>query len=173
MMEVKIEGIEALSKRLEGMKYEAQRAGGRFALRKAAQVVRDAAKKNAMRINDPQTSEEIFRNITERWGSRYNKRTGDLMFRVGVLGGVFGKLNGDVTGSYGSKFTKATRARGAISSGPGGDTRHWGYVEFGTEKMAAQPFLRPALEQNIPQVTRVFITEWNKSIDRAIKKAGK
>lgn len=167
-----MEGVEALAKRLEGLKYDVAKKGGRFALRKAAQVVRDKARANAQALNDPETAAEISKNITERWASKFNKSTGDLMFRVGILGGVFGKLQGDTTGVYGDKFTKKTRKKGAVIGGPGGDTRHWGYLEFGTEFAAARPFMRPAGEQSAQEATSVFIEQFDKALDRALKKAG-
>ncbi|MCP8307958.1 MAG: HK97 gp10 family phage protein [archaeon] len=33
------------------------------------------------------------------------------------------------------------------------------YVEFGTRKMEAQPFLRPAIEESIPKVRNIFRTK--------------
>lgn len=170
---VKMNGIENLNKKLAGLKYEAQKRGGRAALRKAAQFVRNAARSNASALDDPGTSDVIAKNIVERWSNVYNKRTGNLMFRVGILGGVFGKLQGDTTGVYGDKFTKATRKRGAHGSFPGGDTRHWGYLEFGTERAAARPFFQRALSENAQAATDVFIRSWSESIDRALAKAGK
>ena len=170
---VTMTGVEELVKKLEGLKYDLQRKGGRFALRKAAQVIRDQARSNAGRVNDPETAAEIAKNINERWAPKFNQATGDLKFRVGIMGGVFGKLQGDTTGVYGDKFTKATRKRGAINQDlPGGDTRHWGYLEFGTEKMAARPFLRPAMDQSAQKATDVFIDQYGRAIDRALKKAG-
>lgn len=170
---VTMSGVDELVKKLEGLKYDARKKGGRFALRKAAQVIRNQARQNAQSLNDPETSATISKNITERWGSKFNQRTGDLMFRVGIMGGVFGKLQGKTTGVYGDKFTKATRKRGALGGDlPGGDTRHWGYLEFGTEKMAARPFLRPAMAQSAQAATDTFIRDYSKAIDRALKKAG-
>lgn len=110
-----------------------------------------------MRINDPQTAEDISRNIAERWASKHHKRTGDLAFRVGVLGGA--------------RISKS-RPKGTEPVGPGGDTRYWAYVEFGTEKTAAQPFMTPALEQNLQEVVSTFQINLEKGIDRAMKKGG-
>lgn len=169
---VQMNGLPELKKKLEGLKYDAQKRGGRAALRKAAQLVRNAARVNALTIDDPETADVIAKNITERWSNVYNRRTGNLMFRVGILGGVFGKLQGDLTGAYGDKFTKATRKKGAHGSFPGGDTRHWGYLEFGTERAAAQPFFQRALADNAQAATDVFIRSWSEAIDRALKKAG-
>lgn len=152
---VTLNGVDDLSKKLEGLKYDVSKRGGRFALRKAAQVVRQQAQANAARIDDPQSREDIVKNLTERWASRFNKSTGDLMFRVGVQGGAGGsKKSADLAGL------------------PGGDTRHWRFLEFGTEKMAAQPFMVPAIEQSAQKATDTFIKEFDRAIDRALKKSG-
>jgi HK97 gp10 family phage protein len=154
----KIEGLDALLGKLENLKYETKKKGGRSALRKAAQLVRNAAKQNAQRIDDPDTAEAIYKNIAERWNSRLNKRTGDLGFRVGVLGGA--------------RIPKS-RPKGTEPGGPGGDTWYWAFVEFGHERAAAQPFMRPALAENVDTATDVFVREYEKVIDRAIKRARK
>lgn len=151
---VKMEGVEALSKRLEGLKYDVSKKGGRFALRKAAQIVRDAARQNAQTVDNSETGRSIARNITEKWGSRYNKSTGNLMFRVGVTGGA--KLPKD-----------------NIDEGLGGPTPHWRLLEFGTEKMAARPFFVKALPENAQRATDTFISEFGRALDRALKKMGK
>lgn len=174
-MDVKFEikGISELKARVESLNHDMRMKGGRAALRKAAQLVRDQARNNARRLDDPATSDQIYKNIVERWSSRYNKRTGDLMFRVGVLGGVFGKLTGDEGGVYGDKFTKKTRKKGAVLVGPGGDTRHWGYLEFGTEKLPARPFLRPAMEGSFDAIASVFVRQYNLSLDKLLKQKPK
>lgn len=153
---VTMTGVEELSKKLQGLAYDMQKKGGRFALRKAAQVIRDQAKANAQSIDDPKSRDDITKNIAEKWGSKFNKSMGDLMFRVGVLGGA------------GGNQSKKDQGQGL----PGGDTRHWRFVEFGTEKMAARPFLRPAMEQAAQRATDVFINQYDKAIDRALKKIG-
>ena len=169
---VKMTGIDELNKKLEGLKYDVQKKGGRFALRKAAQLVRDAAKQNALSLDDPESSEVIAKNIVERWSSPFNKATGDLKFRVGVLGGALGKAAGDTLGLYGDKATKSTKKRGSVAAGPGGDTRHWAYLEFGTERAAARPFFQRSLSENAQKATDVFIDQFGRAIDRALKKAG-
>lgn len=148
---VKMEGVEALSKRLEGLQYDVSRKGGRFALRKAAQVVRDAARVNAQVVDNSETGRSIARNITEKWGSRFNKSTGNLMFRVGVTGGA--KLPKD-----------------NVDEGLGGPTPHWRLLEFGTEKMQARPFFAKALPENAQRATDTFISEFGRALDRALRK---
>lgn len=157
-VEFQIEGLDSLLGKLEAITYDVKRKGGRYALRKAAQVVAAKAKDNAARIDDPETAESIPKNISLRWNGRLFKRTGDLGFRVGVLGGA--------------RIPKS-RPKGSDPGGPGGDTRYWAFVEFGTEKARAQPFMRSALADHISEVTNTFVTEYEKAIDRAIKRAQK
>lgn len=151
---VKMTGIDELNKKLAGLKYDVQKKGGRFALRKAAQVVRDAARQNAQAVDDSATGRSIAQNITEKWDGRLNKRTGDLAFRVGISGGArLPKNNAD--------------------EGAGGPTPHWRLLEFGTEKMAARPFFARALAENVQRATDVFIQKMGQSIDRVLSKGGK
>ena len=156
VVEFKIEGLEALQLKLQAVSVDMQKKGGRFALRKAAQVIRDKAIQNASAIDDPESRESISKNITERWNGRLNKKSGgnDLGFRVGVLGGAKDPGKED-------------------SKNPGGTTFHWRFIEFGTAKMAAKPFMRPALEQSQGQVVDTFVAQYSKALDRALAKAKK
>ncbi len=148
-----ITGLDSLLGKIDNIKQETRRKTGRAALRKAALLVRDAAKANAGRVNDPKTEPNIAENIAARFSNKYHKRTGNLMWRIGVMGGAGGGKKGSLDGL------------------PGKDTRHWRFKEFGTEKMAADPFMRPALESNIGEATDTFVREFEKGIDRAIKRA--
>ncbi|MES2910623.1 MAG: HK97-gp10 family putative phage morphogenesis protein [Pseudomonadota bacterium] len=144
--------LQRLSRTFDSLKKEVRYKSGRFALRKAAQLVRDAARENASRLDDPITAANISKNITERWSSRYYKATGDLMFRVGVMGGAGGRAKSE-----------------ELASLPGGDTQHWRHLEFGTERTAAQPIMQPALRNNAQAATDVFVTQLDKGIERALK----
>lgn len=157
-IEFSITGLDSLLGKLEEISYDVKRKGGRSALRKAAQELAGKAKENALKIDDPSTPESIANNITLRWNGRLFKRTGDLGFRVGVLGGA--------------RIPKS-KPKGTDPGGPGGDTRYWAFVEFGTERARSQPFMRKALADNISQITNTFVSEYEKAIDRAIKRAAK
>lgn len=151
-----ITGLGSLRGKLESLTYDVKRRGGRAALRKAAMVVVEEAKANALKVNDPETAQVIANNVALRWNGRLNKRTGDLGFRVGVL-------NGAILPKASSESSKADDA----------PTPHWRLIEFGTSKMPAKPMLRPALSNKINEVTNTFVSEYEKSIDRAIKRAAK
>lgn len=154
-VQVTMTGIDELTKKLEGLSYEVQKKGGRFALRKAAQVLRDSARAQAKQVDDGQTGRSIAANIQEKWNGRLNKRTGDLGFRIGVNQGAKLPQKGDQP-----------------DTSAGGPTPHWRLLEFGTEKMAPRPFFRKGVESAIQPATNVFMKQFDAAIGRAIKKAG-
>ena len=61
---------------------------------------------------------------------------------------------------------------GLFSRGKGKHIYHGEFVEFGTTKMTAQPFLRPALEQNKDKSTTIFRKRLATGIVRVAKKVG-
>lgn len=156
MADFELQGFESVYAKLKLLKDEAKYKAGRSALRKSAKVVEKKAKSNASRIDDPETAANIEANITTRFGSKYAKATGNPMFRVGVLGGAGGNK-------------KSSELQGL----PGKDSRHWRYIEFGQEDVAARPFMRPALSDSIGEATRTFAKSFEKSIDAAVRKANK
>jgi len=157
-VEFSVIGLDSLLGKLDAVTYDLKRKGGRSALRRAAQVVANKAIENAQKLDDAETAEAIYKNITLRWNGRLFKNTGDLGFRVGVLGGA--------------RLPKS-KPKGTDPGGPGGDTRYWAFVEFGHSTAAANPFMRKALADNIDLATNTFVTEYEKAIDRAIKRAAK
>tara|TARA_R110000850_G_scaffold264606_1_gene393789 strand:+ start:28341 stop:28880 length:540 start_codon:yes stop_codon:yes gene_type:complete len=164
-------GLPELLGKLESLDFDIKRKGGRFALRRAAQVLRDQARANAERVDDPRTTEKIAANIVERWSGRTFRKTGNIMFRVGVLGGARQYANSR------ENVRKGRAGKSYLTDGdkgnPGGDTWYWRLLEFGTEHMAAQPIFRPVPNQVGQQATDVFVKEYGKSIDRALKRARK
>lgn len=161
-VESNIVGLEDLLAKLQSIGVDMQKKGGRAALRAAARVVRNKAIANAQGIDDPTTRDNISKNIVERWNGRVNKRSGgaDLSFRVGVLGGArdYSK-QGEIKTGKSAKLN------------PGGDTWHWRFVEFGTEKVAAKPFMRPALEESQAEAVAAFVKAYDAALDRAIRRA--
>ncbi|WP_193090861.1 HK97-gp10 family putative phage morphogenesis protein [Halomonas colorata] len=177
-----VDGLEPLLARMDNIGYDLRKKGGRFAMRKAANLIRDRARQNAQAIDDPSTANSIADNIVVRFSPKDFRQRGDLVFRVGVLGGAKGyaAASGEV--------------KGKGKENPGGDTYYWRFIEFGRgpvkapegENLAnaqsgeffggdvgpapAQPFMRRALSENIQDATNEFINQYNKSLDRALKK---
>ncbi|AWY44507.1 hypothetical protein DKY63_29665 [Pseudomonas putida] len=152
-IEFSLIGIDSLLGKLESINYDVKRKGGRSALRRAAQLVAEKAREGAVRLDDKETGRSIAQNIAVRWNGRRFKATGDLAFRVGVMHGAVLKEGGNKS-----------------ENSP---TPHWRLLEFGTEKMRAQPFMRNALADNISAATNEFLSQYEKAIDRAIRRAQK
>lgn len=152
-IEFSLIGIDSLLGKLQSVNYDIKRKGGRSALRRAAQLVAENAREGAARLDDKETGRSIAQNIAVRWNGRRFRATGDLAFRIGVLHGAVLKDGGNKT-----------------ENSP---TPHWRLLEFGTERIRAQPFLRTALADHISAVTDEFLSQYEKAIDRAIRRAQK
>lgn len=148
-----LKGVDELNKKLASISADLRTKGGRFALRKAANIVADQLRVNAAALDDPLTAESIIKNVAVRWSPKYFNATGDLKFRVGIMGGAGGNKTSE-----------------ELSGLPGLDTRHWRHKEYGTEKMPAQPFMRRALPESAGKAGSEFISQYQKSIERALKK---
>lgn len=145
MAEFRIEGLDQVLAKMRGLAPKLIKKGLRSAGTKAMRIVRDDARRVARTFDDPETGANIAKNIITRYDARGSKREGGAVTKVGVAGGARPK--------------KGTE-----------DTGHWRYLELGTEKIRATPFLRPALANNIEQVTQVYVAALNSEIDKAIEK---
>lgn len=163
-----VSGLAGVRERMKGLKAEVNFRAGRTALRAASQVLRDQARENARKLDDPTTPEEIWKNIDIRWNSRAFKRDGVLPFRLGVLGGAR-KYSETVLNVRRRRVGQTYRTLGSAAN-PGGDTWYWRFLEFGTEQTAARPFLRPVASQAGQKAIDVFATKLSEGIDRALAK---
>jgi len=164
-------GLAEVLGKFEALEYDIKRKGGRFALRRAAQVLRDQARANAARVDDPQTRENISENIVIRWSGRTFKKTGNMMFRVGVMGGA--KSYGNTKDNVRKRRVGQSYAVGGDKGNPGGDTFYWRFLEFGTKFMPAQPIFRQVPGQAGQQAVDEFIKQYSKKIDRVLKAANR
>lgn len=139
-----VDGLAEVLGNFEALEYDIKRKGGRFALRRAAQVLRDQARANAELVDDPMTESNIAENIAVKWAGKTFKRTGDMVFNVGVRGGA-----------------------------NSGATFHWRFLEFGTSKMRAQPIFRQVPGQAGQQAVDEFIKQYSKKIERVLKAANR
>ncbi|NIE95184.1 HK97 gp10 family phage protein [Acinetobacter sp. Tr-809] len=151
-IEVEITGLDDVKNRLQRLaKPRKARSIARKAARQAMNIVRDAARLNAKAIDDPDTREKIWKNIKVSPGKSKNKDA--VIMRVGVDGGAAMNANSD---------------RQALAAKPGGNTTYWRFLEFGTSKMPATPFMRPALATNIQQVTNKFAEVFDAELDKEL-----
>ena len=147
----KITGLDELKKNLKKVSDDIAYKGGRSALRSAANVIRKEAKLRAEKLDDPTTPERIADNIVVRWDGKKFKRTGNPAFRVGVMGGAKSKSDDE------KKI-----------QGKGGDTFYWRFLEFGTAKMAAKPFMRPAMDASQQEAVDKFVEAYKKQLSKVL-----
>lgn len=149
MADFNIQGLEGVLNKLQQLPARMQKSGVRKAARKAMNIVRDAARANALVIDDPETKAKIQKNIGVQAGKTRDKNI--IKMRVGVRGGA--------------SSNQHSKPVGGLS---GGDTRHWRYIELGTSNIPAAPFMRPALSENIESVTNTFVEELKTEINLAL-----
>ena len=149
-IEVNIEGLDEVQEKLKRLgNPRLMKNAARRSMRKAMVIVRDAARSGAKNIDDPQTAEKIWKNIAIAAGKTRNPN--EVVMRVGVRGGA----------SFSNPNPPNT---------PGGDTRHWRFIEFPSANNPGTPFMRPALQNNIQAVTNSFAENFNKEIDKELAK---
>lgn len=147
----RLRGLKPVTGKMLGLAPKLRRKGLRKAARQAMNIVRDDAKARARAMDDPETAEKIWRNIVTQESGRQGQREGGVVMKVGVRGGA---------GS--NQHSKDA------SGNPGGDTRHWRYLEFGTQHNPPAPFMRPAFSTNVNAVTDRFVQVLGQEIDAAL-----
>jgi HK97 gp10 family phage protein len=156
-VQIKVEGLAELAKALKALPPEiAGKNGGplRKAIGRAAVVIRDDARRRApvdtgnLRDNiiavrnrkSPQGTEGYFIEVRRERRKYVNTRANRRKRRVGKTYEILGEAY------YGM------------------------FIELGTVKMPAQPFLRPAFESKKVEAVETFRVEFAKAIDAAAKK---
>lgn len=124
----KLDGVDKVIDELSKLSKKLQRKTAVNAARRAMVPIRDAAKANARKLDDPKTKNKIYRNIAIQQRSRMGRRIGGVVMSVGVRG--CGRKGG---------------------TGAGWDTFYWRFLEFGTARTRAKPFLRPAFGESQQQ----------------------
>jgi HK97 gp10 family phage protein len=127
----KIEGLAELGKALRELPERVARNGLRVSVYAGAKVVRDEARARAPKAaqslgpNQPPPG-TLKRSVIMKHIPELSSLTRQTFF---------------VTVRHGKKYRKQGK-KGNLSQ----DAWYWRFVEFGTRKMRARPFLRPALE---------------------------
>lgn len=164
-------GVDEALNRLRTLAPALQDKGAKFAMSKGADLIRSKAIMNAKVIDSPDSEEQIWKNIVVRFSPRVFRRTGNVMFRVGVMGGAANYANTKDNVRSG-KAGKSYKTAGDKTN-PGGDTWYWRFVEFGSAKTKARPFMRPALLDQ-PEITLSVIQKsLNEYIDKQARKLQK
>jgi HK97 gp10 family phage protein len=160
---VKLEGLDGLLDRMRALPREVVSKNGgpaRAALFRGARVIRDAARAKA-----PVRSGFLQKQIAAL-RSRDPKRFGaSEMYSVGIKGGARKK--------YANTKRNVRKGRAGQEYETAGNAYYWRFMEFGTARMPARPFLRPAFEANKEKAMQTIVDELNKGLDRIVRKLAK
>lgn len=137
--DIQVRGDRELLKRMRHFPDRLRKKVLGRAARKAMKIVLDDARATARSFDDPNTPAMIWKLIVIKQARAKDK---SVSMRVGIAGGAKSqKKNKDFPW-------------------------YWRLLEFGTEKMRARPFLRPALDTNAQAVSDAFLAEANAEIDK-------
>lgn len=128
----KLTGADELSRIFKTLPQELQRQVVVPAAKDAMEIVKQDAIRRAAAIDDPTTIPDISKNIALVEDTRFFNETGSTKISVGVR-----------------KTKRGQR---------GGNTFYWWWVELGTSRNRAQPFMRNALGQNQQAVFQEFLS---------------
>ena len=145
---VQIKGLDALAKALKELPDRVAKNGLRAAVYAGAKVIRDEAKLQAPVATGTMKRAVILKQIPEL--SNKNKQT------------FF------VTVRQGKKYRKQGK-KGNLSQ----DAWYWRFVEFGTVKMSARPFLRPAFDMKKNDALTAIKTRLAERIEQAARELKK
>lgn len=144
--------VKQITDKIQSLQARFAKNALRRATRRGARVIQDAARQNARMLDDPTTPENIAKNIVIRTGR--TRKKDQVKLRVGVLGGA----------------RKDDSFTGEGKKNAGGDTWYWRFLEFGTSKVPARPFLRPAMmeqkELAYNEIFKAMLAELTKEIER-------
>lgn len=149
----KLEGFSDIKQKLENMKVDMRERAVKDCLGRAADVILDEARSNALDRDDPKTGRRIRDNLIKEFGSKVYRRSGKtvVMWRVGVR----------------TRFSGVKR--GNPDEGPRGNTPHWHMVEYGTKRQKEKPFLRKAMRAK----AGAFFNRFRDELERRIRRLGK
>jgi HK97 gp10 family phage protein len=128
----KLKGADELSRVFKTLPQQMQRQIVVPAAKEAMQIVLNDAKRRADAIDDPTTFPDISKNMALIEDAKFFEETGSTKISVGVR-----------------KTRKGFR---------GGNTYFWWYLELGTSRIRARPFMRNALTQNTQAVFQEFLS---------------
>lgn len=167
--EANIEGADALAKALREVAPKLRAKVIRGALRKGGNIIKAEAKQRAPVLKQPHPNRKpgTVRDAIAVRSSKQARQAGDEGVFVNVRpakGAKFRNL-GTIAGVRVRAKVRASQ-RGAQSRN---DPYYWRFVEFGTARMRAQPFLRPAADAK----GRVALDMVVQAIDAGLKKLDK
>lgn len=173
---VRLEGIDKLRAALAEASATIRKKAVRGALREAGKVIQAAARAAAPVLavpTDTRASGTVRKAIAVR-ASRFARQQGDegVFINVRPAKGAKYKATGHKLLGVKWKTRQLVRVSQRGANSPT-DPFYWRFLEFGTRKMAARPFLRPAAETKGQEVVAKFMASVIPQIEKLNAKVGK
>lgn len=157
-LSVKVTGLKELGQALENLGRKTKNKLGAKAMRKGGAIIRDQARANAplLKVKVPHRKRGTLKKAIV--ASTKPQKDGSVRTIIFVRTLKNSKI---------LEFKGKTGKGGAYNPN---DPFYWRFVEFGTSKMPAQPFLRPAFSSKKEQASREIITTLRDEINREGRK---
>jgi HK97 gp10 family phage protein len=154
MMTVDIKGLKELQNALNQLPLKIQGRPVRSAVNAAAKIVMDDARRRVP-VETGQLRKAIYRGRSRSMSSK-----GREVYVVSVRKGK---------AKYANTAQNRRRNRVGKTYQTRGEAYYWRFLEFGTAKMPARPFLRPAFESQKQNAAMVMKQKLLEAIDKAAK----
>lgn len=156
--DVKLEGLEGIKRAIADLPKELQGRPIRNSLMSGAKPIRD----HARAIHTWQDDTGFLREAIVSYPVKKNEHEYTDQVRVGVLRRRKKRE---------SKRLRASRGRRQVRQNKKIVTPYyWHYLEFGTSRMAAKPWLRPAFEAEKSGSAKRIVDQMRVEVDKAAKK---
>ena len=154
---VKLEGVDALNKALADATKQIRTKVVRSALRKAGQVISKEAKQAAPVLSAPTKT----------------RKPGTVKKAIAVRASKFARQAGNEGVFINVRPLRGSRQKtlGKAGAKNPNDPFYWRFLEFGTVKMKARPFLSPAAESKGNEAIKTFMNSVIPQIEKLNAKA--
>lgn len=163
-----LQGFDELAAKLRAIAPALRKKALRNALAAGARVVRDEARAAAPVLSRPvpyRTAGLVKKSIVVRT-SKVARRAGDVGVFVNVRPAKGARFRTQTTRLLGARLRTRVQTRASLRGARSPvDPFYWRFLEFGTRKMRARPFLQRAAKK-LPQALRVFQAQVGQWFDK-------
>jgi HK97 gp10 family phage protein len=162
--QIEIHGLKGLLASLKELPKELQGKPLQTGMRKGGSLIRDEAARRVRRDSGFLSTQIVVRRANAKNRRKAGVGSGGEYYTVGVRTGKRVK--------YARTKRNVRKGRAGKLYEQSGWAYYWRFLEFGTKKMAAKPFLTPAAEAKGAQAAQTIIDETRAVIDRLLAKRG-
>ncbi|NHC02329.1 hypothetical protein G9F31_00830 [Acinetobacter sp. 187] len=160
-VQLNVQGLDNLKRKMDQLSNPRKaKSIARKAARQAMNIARDSARAAAKALDDPRTPEKIHREITVIGGKSRNSN--EVVIKVGVRGGARVPYVNSAANRRSGRAGKSYQLEGKVF--------YWRFLEFGTARQPATPFIRPALSRNIDAITNRFTSVFDAELTKELAK---